>query len=237
MKRINIFCDETCHLEKDHRPSMGFGAISCPQAKLKFYSNGIQRIKKQHGLDENLEIKWTKVSPAKLSFYKELIDFFLDKPDLEFRALIIPDKSKLDHQKYGSNHDDYYFKMYYQLIHTLLDPSLKYNIFLDIKDTRSHDKVQKLGEFLRASKQDFNKSILENIQTIRSHESQLLQICDLLLGAICAANRLETHSQAKIELINHIRNKTNYSLVKSTLLREKKINILIWRSKEDMNNA
>lgn len=237
MKKINIYCDETCHLENDHRPSMGFGAISCPKAKIRFYSNGILRLKKKHGLSETLEIKWTKVSPAKLEFYKELIDFFLSKPDLEFRAVIVPDKSKLDHEKYNSSHDDYYFKMYYQLINVMLDPSLEYNIFLDIKDTRSYHKVQRLGEYLRASKQDFDKKILENIQTIRSHESHLLQICDLLLGAICAANRNETSSQAKSELINHIRNKTGYSLIKPTLLRERKVNILVWRSKEELNNA
>ena len=39
-----------------------------------------------------------------------LINYFFDDDDLHFRAIIIPDKSILDHDKYNQTHDDFYYK-------------------------------------------------------------------------------------------------------------------------------
>ena len=32
---INIYCDESCHLERDGEPIMVLGAVSCPAAAVK----------------------------------------------------------------------------------------------------------------------------------------------------------------------------------------------------------
>ena len=90
----NVYCDESCHLENDRHKAMVIGAVSCPLEKTRKISDRIREIKTHHNLKKTFEVKWTKVSPAKVSFYKELIDYFFDNNDLQFRALIIPDKTK-----------------------------------------------------------------------------------------------------------------------------------------------
>jgi len=91
----NVYCDESCHLERDHQPVMVLGAVWCPLEKSHEISVRIREIKTSHGLSPKFESKWTKVSPAKQVFYLDLLDYFFDDDDLHFRALIVPDKTKL----------------------------------------------------------------------------------------------------------------------------------------------
>jgi len=120
MQIYNIYCDESCHLEKDQQDVMVLGAIWCPLDKSKEIAIRIREIKRQHSLKQNFEIKWTKVSPAKLHFYLDLIDYFFDNSDLHFRALIVPDKAKLRHAEFNQSHDDFYYKMYFDMLCILI---------------------------------------------------------------------------------------------------------------------
>lgn len=69
---INLYCDESCHLEHDIHKSMVIGGISCSIDKIKYISNKIKALKVKHGLRAHQEIKWIKVSKAKEYFYLEL---------------------------------------------------------------------------------------------------------------------------------------------------------------------
>lgn len=73
----NIYCDESCHLEHDGEKYMILGGIICEKYNRKIIKNDIIAIKRKNGLKETAEIKWNKVSPSKLSYYKELVDYFL----------------------------------------------------------------------------------------------------------------------------------------------------------------
>ncbi|MFH0739883.1 MAG: DUF3800 domain-containing protein [bacterium] len=228
----NIYCDESCHLENDRQKAMTLGAIWCPVEKVKEISKRVKEIKERHGLKKNFEIKWTKVSPAKTSFYLDIIDYFFDNDDLHFRCLVIGDKSKLNHNDFSQTHDEWYYKMYFDLLKIILEPTEKYNIYLDIKDTRSADKVKCLKKILCNNMYDFNREIIGNIQNIRSHESELAQIADLLIGAISYLNRSFSTSESKKILIKRIQERSGYSLQKSTLISELKLNILIWEGQQ-----
>lgn len=90
---INIYCDESCHLEHDKAKAMLLGAISCSESeKSRIYSE-IRAIKERHSLSTWNEIKWTSVSPSKLSFYIEIIDYFINEPALSFRAVVAKDSN------------------------------------------------------------------------------------------------------------------------------------------------
>ena len=141
---FNIYCDESCHLENDHQQVMVLGSIWCPLEKTKEISVRIREIKQRHGLASSFEIKWQKVSPAKQIFYMDLVDYFFDDDDLHFRALIVPDKSRLHHQDFSQDHDAWYYKMYFDMLKVLLVPRAEYRIYLDIKDTRGADKIKEL---------------------------------------------------------------------------------------------
>jgi len=225
----NIYCDESCHLENDHQKVMVLGAIWCPLEKTRKISIQIRDIKKKHGLSPKFEIKWTKVSPAKLDFYRELVDYFFENEYLHFRALIVPDKSKLNHEAYKQDHDTWYYKMYFEMLKTIISPNEHYRIYLDIKDSRGGNKIAKLHDVLCNNMYDFSRDIIERIQIVRSHEIEILQITDLLVGAISYINRGLSNSSAKLSLINHIKQRTGYTLTKKTLLRENKFNLFIWQ--------
>lgn len=229
---FNVYCDESCHLENDSCSVMVLGAVWCPLDKTQAISARLREIKARHDLPHGFEMKWTKVSPAKLDFYRDMLDFFFDDDDLHFRALIVPDKTKLDHAAFEQTHNDWYYKMYFDMLKVILSPNARYRIYLDIKDTRSASKVHKLHTVLCNNMYDFSRDIIEWVQSVRSHEVELVQLADLLIGAVAYANRGLTTSPAKLALIEQMRKRSGYSLTMTTLLLESKVNLFCWRALE-----
>ena len=162
----------------------------------------------------------------------EILDYFFDDDDLHFRALIVPDKKILQHEQHDQSHDDWYFKMYFDMLKVILYPHSRYRIFLDIKDTRSRHKIVKLHDVLCTAMYDFDKKIIDLLQVIRSHESELLQLTDLLIGIISYINRNLNTSEAKVALVNRMKDRSGYSLTHTTLLREDKVNLFVWHPRE-----
>ena len=228
----NVYCDESCHLEHDGINDMVLGAVWCPQYKLSEINQRLRQIKERNGIPSNLELKWTKVSPAKIDVYRDFIDYFFDDDDLHFRALVIPDKGRLDHEKYHQTHDMWYYKMYFDMLKVIFTPTDTYEVYIDIKDSHSYQRAQKLKEVCCNSMYDFSQHIIRRLQPIRSDEIQIMQLVDLLIGAVGYENRQFPEgfkkSPAKTDLINLIKERSRYTLRKTTLLREEKVNILIW---------
>jgi len=232
----NIYCDESCHLENDGQKAMVLGAVCAEKDRVKDISKGIRAIKKQHGLSPDFEIKWTKVSPAKVDFYLNLVDLFFAEKAMAFRALIIPDKSILNHEEFNQTHDDWYYKMYFDMLKVIIAPDSNYWIYLDIKDTRGGEKARHLHEVLSNNNYDFNKEIIKRIQLVHSHEIEILQIADLLIGAVSYVNRGESASSAKVAIVNNIKRRSGYSLTRTTLLKETKFNLFRWHPMGRNNN-
>ncbi len=224
----NVYCDESCHLEHDHQKAMVLGGTWCPVEKVREISTRLREIKVQHGVKPDLEIKWTKVSPAKADMYLRLVDYFFDDDDLHFRALVVPDKAILRHDEHDQDHDTWYYKMYFDMLKVLLSPRDRYRIYLDTKDTRSADKVEKLQQVLRNSLYDFSGNVVERVQTVRSHEVEILQIADLLIGAMAYLHRGLSGNAGKEALIARIKERSGYTLEKSTLYKEEKFNLFVW---------
>jgi len=228
----NVYCDESCHLENDRKPIMAIAAIWCPLKKTKPISKEIRQIKLKHQLSRFFEIKWTKVSPAKLKFYLDVIDYFFEQPDLHFRIILI-EKDKLVHENFDQTHDDWYYKMCFRLLEQIIDPNACYRIYIDIKDTRSETKCTKLKEYLRNKNYDSTGSIIKRIQQIKAKESAIMQITDLLMGAVRYFNESKAtgklESKAKNDIINHIIIRSGKSLLKNTWPKESKFNIFHWK--------
>ncbi len=229
----NVYCDESSHLENDHQSVMVLGAVWCSLEKVREISTRLREIKERHGLKPDFEIKWTKISPAKQQFYLDVLDYFFDDDDLHFRALVIPDKTKLRHTDFVQTHDDWYYKMYFSMLKVILAPEASFRIYLDIKDTRSEAKIRKLHNFLCDHVQDYERRIVERLQSVRSHEVAILQLADLLIGAVNYVNRNLQTSAAKTAVVNRLRERSHYNLTRSTLPRESKVNIFVWKAQED----
>lgn len=228
----DIYCDESCHLEHDHLDVMVLGAVWCERSKVPEINERLREIRKKHGISQFAEIKWVKISPAKIGFYLDVIDYFLDDDDLNYRGVIIPNKGKLNHKEFKQTHDDWYYKMLFELIKVIIDPNSKYKIYLDYKDTWGARKIRKLREVISNEKYDFSRTIIDRIQLVRSDQVQLIQLCDLLTGAISYKNRFLDDSEAKVAIVNRLIQRTGYSLEVTTLLREKKMNLLRWNGTE-----
>ena len=230
MAIYNIYCDESCHLERDDSNAMVLGAIWCPKDKVRSVHKEIKAIRLRHELSPHTEIKWNKVSPSKVGFYLDLVDYFFGAPDLHFRALVIPNKRVLNHQAFSSDHNTWYYKMVFNLLKVIFDSSNRFHIYLDQKDTQSAERIRKLHEVLAHNIYDFDRNIVERVESVQSKEVGILQLGDLLMGAVGKANRnLSQRSDAKNSIIERIRRRSGKSLTKSTLQREDKVNIFIWQ--------
>jgi len=219
-KTFNIYCDESTHLKNDHHPYMLLGYVSIAYPQIKMAKEQIKRIKAKYHFGG--ELKWTNVYDKTYPMYNEILEYFF-MTDLNFRAVII-DKSQIDETRPEYTFNDFYFRMYFQLLHQLTDLENNYNLYFDIKDTCSHKKLHKLKDILH-----WNTSV-RNFQFIRSHESCFLQMADILMGAINYNLRIEKGDIkgkviAKRKLVEKIKLHTNISLARTTPLFHKKFNL------------
>lgn len=229
----NIYCDESCHLEHDGQRAMTLGGLCCPKSAIQKHSRALRQLKTEYGLDPHLELKWTKVSPGRQDLYHAVLDYFLSSADLRFRAVVVPDKKLLRHQDFDQDHDTFYYKMYFEVLRFFMNPSDHYSVYLDVKDTRSSGKAAKLREILSASLGEHRSTstIVRCLQMVRSHESELIQLTDLLTGIISYANRHLHSSATKTGLARSLSDALGWELCSSTPLSATKVNIFVWEAK------
>ena len=216
MKTFNFYCDESCHLENDNFPYMLIGYVSSAYNQVKLHTEKIKQLKKEYHIP--YELKWNHLSKSAMELYKKLIDYFFDT-DLQYRAIVI-DKNQLKHQQFQQTHNDFYYKMYYQLIQKKLSPEYNYNIYLDIKDTRSAQKVNGLKDYLNN-----NFVSIRNLQNIRSYESELMQLADIMTGALSYYLRKENKVIAKNKIVDRIAQHAGQALNQSSPRSEQKFNL------------
>lgn len=227
-KEINIYCDESNHLEKDPKP-MVLGALSCPRNKAQSVNQRIREIKNEHNISENFEIKWTKVSSKHLAFYIDVLNYFFDITEIGIR-IVVANKENLDHKKYSQTHDDWYYKTYFLLLTKIISSENVYRICLDRKDTLGKERVERLRNMLCNKEYDFNRKIIKEIREVHSDQVQMVQVIDLIIGAVqfnlCSSNPNE--NKAKRAIVDHIKKRTGKSLEIKTLPSEFKFNLFFW---------
>lgn len=232
MTEYNLYCDESCHLEHDDSDVMVLGALILPKDKKQEISERILEIKARYGVKARTEVKWTKASMAKIDLYRDLVNYFFDDDDLRFRVLVAL-KTNLHHDQYSQSHNDWYYKMYFTMLNRLFDPTNTYDVYIDIKDTHSTRRAAKLADVCANSHYDFDHECIRRVQPIRSDEVQMMQITDIINGAVCRANRKTVlpPTGAKAEIIRLIRERSHLLLTKSTALGARKFNIFVWEGR------
>lgn len=227
----NIYCDESCHLEHDKQPIMVVGGMWCPKEDVKKISEQIREIKNRQ--KARGEIKWVRVSKSREEFFLELVEYFFKTPSLYFRCLMVDNKSKLNHDYFNQgSHDSFYFKMYFYMLRNILKPKHHYNIYLDIKDTRSAQKLANLKNILCNNVYDFTQQMIGNIQNIHSHESEILQLADLFIGAISYYNRNLSANVVKGNVVQSIKNHAGQNLSRTSPPWVDKFNLFVFTPSE-----
>jgi hypothetical protein len=229
---IKIYCDESCHLISNNSKYMVLGAVFCDEILVKKVNSDIRKLKMKHFKTSYREIKWTTVSPAKIDFYLELIEYFIKNDALSFRG-IIADTANLDHDEYNDGDpNSWYYKMFYFLLEPMLSTNNHYKIYLDYKDTNGGHNNRKLHEILNTKFR--NTSTILRVKQIQSTESEIIQISDLIIGSLAYYNRffkqnksVEHRSEAKKKIIELLSSKYDFS--KTSPRSNKKFNILNWQ--------
>jgi len=196
------------------------GAILLHEEEVEQINRDIKILKYKHSYYN--ELKWTKLLKSRKAFYIELIDYFFSS-NMRFKATFVPNKKKNIHKLYNYTHDEFYYIVYFYTMRNFMNISHDYKIYLDYKDINGGKRIKKLQEKLGSNAHACD------IYIIQSQESQVLQVCDLFIGAISYKNRtdIEHSSEIKNFIIEYIEHKTGYPLV-STPPWEEKFNIFKW---------
>ncbi len=229
---IHLYCDESRHLPHDRESAMLMGSLACPAERIQGYHQELKALRAEHRFSPHFEVKWTKVSPGQQAFYLSVVDWFLSKQDLQFRALILPDKAKTMQRLPEVAQDHLYYRLYYQLLRSQIDPENRYRAFLDIKDTRGRKKLSELKKLLQTDAAE--TACLSQMQHVRSHEIGLMQITDLLLGAVGYARRENAGdgSPAKQSLVRHLEEKMGYQLTADSPPGSQQVMISTWHDQD-----
>jgi len=206
---------------------MVIGAVYCPKNKVRQITNYILELKKKYDISKFCELKWTKVSKSKEDFYNDLIKYFFIEDDLKFRAIVC-DKRILNHELYKQTHDEWYHKMYYDMLKYIFNKPDSYNIYADMKDSYSYENFQNVLHYLRLNIVDENEQTIVKMQPIRSYESTILQLTDIIIGAMTYYYRKLDGNKSKLKLIDTIKEKSIYGIDRNTPYRKDKFNIFIW---------
>lgn len=215
-KTYSIFCDESCHLQFDNSDVMCIGAIIISDEHLNTYKNEIKRIKSKYGILH--ELKWNTVSRTHLKMYDELLRLFFESP-IVFRSILIKNKSNI--QAHSLERDEYN-KFYYSVIERLIRFSIRHNsdrinsyrVFLDLKD--NHGKIKLASIHKELTTMIGTDDMILSMQNIRSHESQFIQLVDIIIGAITYRARGLDGSEAKTHIVRLIEELSGYRLDEGT---------------------
>lgn len=228
----NIYCDESCHLKSNNSKYMLIGAIYCPKIKVKEINNYIKKIKENYNLSNNIELKWNKIDKKTENLYLDIIDYFFNNNDLKFRVMVI-DKERLNHKKYNQTENDFYHKAYYEMLKYIINRNNSYNIYPDIKDTNSYYYHQVMLNYLKIKILDTNNEIIKKVQPIKSYEAPILQINDILIGALSYSYRKLSDNDAKLNIIKKIDSLYPDNLDETSY--SEKFNIFMWKPRNDIS--
>ena len=224
-EKVKIFIDETSHLEHDGHYNMCIGYIQVPEEEYDRVKADIRKVQLKY--HSPFELKWNKFSKSLLPYYKALVDYFFES-SLCFRCVLVKPKSRLDHLQFNQgSHDNFYYKIIYYLIKKSVR-RYSCDIYLDIKDTRSVQKIRKIKEIFQSEFK--TSSPFNRIQHLRSEDNIFIQLADFFIGAISFKGRSlheneMSDNSRKQEFISYLENKSGFFLDDGTPPWEHKFNI------------
>jgi len=223
--KIEVYCDEAYpDLFSSKRPQaryMIIGSLWLRAGDRAFYKGAIHKLRNQYKIGG--EFKWQKISPSRVEFYKALLKWFYEQGEsLRFRCIAI-DNTQVDLVKFHESDQELgFYKFYYQLLHHWIHDFNEYSVFCDYKSNRKRDRLHVLKKCLRNANLSAN---VINVQAIRSRESVLIQLTDLLVGVASGClNKRVAQDGAKYQVAKHLEHLLGRKIA-PTSLSEKKFNI------------
>jgi hypothetical protein len=139
------------------------------------------------------ELKWQKISNQKLAEYQALVDYFLalnSSNKIQFHSIIF-DSHEWNHKKYNDGEADYGLsKLYYQLIlrKFVCRCAGSGSLYVCLDHRNSKTSLIDLQRMINAAalRDHGHHQPLKQLVSKVSHDDDLLQLNDVILGAVCA---------------------------------------------------
>jgi hypothetical protein len=191
----DLYCDES----GTDKNNFYFGAIHCLRARANILDKEVQNFRARTGLIH--ELKWTKVSKALLTAYTEFADIFLDD---QYTTFILSSIGKGEHwRKLASSADSRFLHAYFHFLEQAMWASARYAIFLD----ETSSKPYKFNSFHYALNlpdiRNHRQKKVHTFKLVNSHQSNLIQLVDVLLGALTT----QSAASHKVALSSHVQEK------------------------------
>lgn len=207
---MHVYADESC--KDDHR----YLALGGTCLEDSFAVTALARLKAvREAHNTHGEVKWSKVSRAKLSFYKQFVDVFFDcskHDEMHFHSLYVDTRTINNAQFNYGDRDLGFNKLIYQLL--LHKFGRKYaehhhmHVYLDDRSTKHQpaDLAPMLNRDL--ARHGLPSNGFRRVRFQDSKSTDLLQLNDLLVGTVgFKMNRHDKRPECaphKIELAQHI---------------------------------
>ncbi|MCL5098440.1 MAG: hypothetical protein M1608_13105 [Candidatus Omnitrophica bacterium] len=161
---------------------------------------GLQAVRERHGISG--ELKWGKVSRAKLAGYQAVTDFIASRADIHFRCIVV-DKSRVDHDKYFQNDRQLGFWVFYW--HCLKQWMGNWNTYflsIDFKPESLRSGPRRLRQVLE--NECIKRAWLKSLECVNSQYNPFCQVADVFIGAVGYEQNALIASPAKTALAQHI---------------------------------
>lgn len=187
METKYIFCDESRQDLLASKKSITetneyicIGGIMIPAHKLDQVKADILELRKKYNVYG--ELKWGTVTRGKLDFYLDIIKYFFNDDDMDFRTIVI-DAAKINNDKFNNSDQELgYYKFYYELLNHWIKRDTFYRIYTDQKTNCDASRLRELRRIVNISCHRTEPVL--SIQAINSKESVILQIENILMGAV-----------------------------------------------------
>ena len=201
---FEVYCDEAHpDLFTSGKPRAQFlmiGSLWLPARLRVDIKRDIHALRAQHQAWG--EIKWSKVSPNRRTFYLDLINLFLRYGDeLRFRCIAV-DRDHVNLELHDDDGELGFYKFYYQLLHHWILDFNEYAIYCDVKTNRDPKRLAVLQRCLSYANLS---SEIAQVQSLPSREVVLIQLTDLLLGATSSRLNGTLHEgTVKAAVVRHL---------------------------------
>lgn len=222
---IEVYCDESqtdilC-TKNSSAEYLVIGSLWLERGTRDTLKQAIHALRDKHHIGP--EFKWSKLSPSRQAFYTELLGWFIGLGlELRYRCIVVP-KKDVDLVKF--HHSDAelgFYKFYYQMLHHWIDDFNTYQVFCDYKRDRKSDRLEELKNCLCRTNLTAE---IKSLQWVRSEESVMIQLVDVLTGAVSARLNNTLHAgTAKSVFVTELERRLGREMA-HTRAGEKKFNI------------